>query len=477
MSAQPQIESTHGDVLSGQLAAQKKAFLSLPYPDASERQKRLLTLKRLLQENEASICEAIDQDFNGRAKMETLSAEFLPSIMGINDAVKHLKRWMKPQFKLAPLVFQPTSAKVVPQPLGVVGIIVPWNYPLYLAIGPMIAAFAAGNSVMVKMSEFTPKFGELFESLAEQYFDSSIVKIVNGDVEIAQAFSNLPFDHLLFTGSTTVGRHIMRAASENLTPVTLELGGKSPVVIDRSIPTREAAERLVYPKCLNAGQTCVAPDYVLCPEGEVDDFVQHYLNEAKRQFGDMATNPEFTAIINERQRARLVAHLEDASAKGATIHIAGQSDDLSTYGAKLPPIVVTNVTDDMTLMQDEIFGPILPVMAYQGLDEAMRYINERPRPLALYVYGYEKTLRKTFTEKTHSGALLFNEALIHVAMDSLPFGGVGASGMGHYHGRYGFETFSKMKPVVGKQRLNSLKLVYPPYKGWLMNTLMRVFGR
>jgi coniferyl-aldehyde dehydrogenase len=477
MSAQEHVDSRQLDWIHDAFDRQKKSYASNPYPDVTERRNRLQTLKRLLVENQAAICEAINSDFNGRATMETLSAEFLPSIMGIKDAIRHLKGWMKTDYKLAPLVFQPASAKVIPQPVGVVGIIVPWNYPLYLAVGPLIAALAAGNHAMVKMSEFTPAFGELFETLVKKYFDKSVIIVVNGDVEVAQAFSSIAFDHLLFTGSTAVGKHIMRAASANLTPVTLELGGKSPVVIDRSIPIRDAAERLVYPKCLNAGQTCVAPDYVFCPEESKENFVQHYLAEAKRQFGDMANNPDYTAIVNARQRARLVGYLKDAKEKGAQVNIAGSSDDLESYGSKLPPIVVTDVTDDMLIMQDEIFGPILPVVTYKSLEETLNYINSKPRPLALYVFGYEAGLRRTFTEKTHSGALLFNEALIHVAMDSLPFGGVGASGMGQYHGKYGFQTFSKLKPIVGKQRLNSLALIYPPYKGWLMQFILRVFGR
>ncbi|EAR10962.1 coniferyl aldehyde dehydrogenase [Reinekea blandensis] len=477
MSAQVPSEPIDTQWLSDTLSRQRKAFLNQPYPDAAERRRRLLSLKHVLQTNQDALCDAIDRDFNGRARMETLSAEFLPSIMGITDAMKHLKGWMRAQRKLAPLVFQPAAAKVFPQPLGVIGIIVPWNYPLYLAVGPLIAALAAGNHAMIKMSEFTPAFGALFADLMKQTFDPSVVTVVNGEVEVAQAFSSLPFDHLLFTGSTSVGRHIMRAASEHLTPVTLELGGKSPAVIDRSMPVREAADRLVYPKCLNAGQTCVAPDYVLCPEDSVDAFVQHFINEARRQFGDVAENPDYSAIINKRQRDRLVGYLDDARDKGASIHIAGDSDNLDDYGDKLPPILVTNVKASMTLMQDEIFGPILPVMAYRHFDETLAYINAHPRPLALYVYGYEKQLRATFEQKTHSGALLFNEALIHVAMDSLPFGGVGASGMGQYHGRYGFNTFSKLKPVVSKQRLNSLKLIYPPYKGWLMTAILKLFGR
>jgi coniferyl-aldehyde dehydrogenase len=269
----------------------------------------------------------------------------------------------------------------------------------------------------------------------------------------------------------------MRAASQNLTPVTLELGGKSPVVIDPSMPIREAASRLVFPKCVNAGQTCVAPDYVLCPKQHVDEFVQHFLVEARRQFPTILDNDDYTAVINDRQRARLVGYIDEAVARGAKVHIAGESEDLAAYGAKLPPILLTDVPVDCAVMQDEIFGPILPIVSYESLAEAIKFINSRPRPLALYVFGYDASLRPLFEQQTHSGALLFNEALVHVAFDNIPFGGVGASGMGHYHGEYGFKTFSKLKPVVSKGRFSSLKLIYPPYKPWLMSIIMKMFGR
>jgi coniferyl-aldehyde dehydrogenase len=477
MSAQSELPVVDRSELESLLKKQRKAYRNQPYPEADERRKRLATLKRMLLENADAICAAIDRDFNGRAYIETRTIELLPSVMAINDASRNVKRWMRPQRKLAPLLFQPVSAKVVPQPLGVVGVIVPWNYPLVLSVGPIISALTAGNHVMVKMSEFTPDFGLLFAQLIAKYFEPGLLTVVNGDVDVAKSFTSLPFNHLLFTGSTAVGKHIMSAASQNLTPVTLELGGKSPVFIDRSIPVREAAERLVYPKCINAGQTCVAPDYVFCPAEQLDDFVQHYLKEARYQVSDVSKNNDYSAIINERQRSRLLEYIVDAKMRGAKVYIAGPSDDLDYYGLKLPPIVLTNVNDEMAVMKEEIFGPILPVLTYKNLEEPLNYINDHPRPLALYIFGYEKELRKVFTEKTHSGALLFNEALIHVGIDNLPFGGVGASGMGHYHGKYGFETLSKLKPVVSKQRLSSLKLIYPPYKSGFMNLLMRVFGR
>ena len=464
-------------ILLEKFSKQQRAFRATPYADCVERRKRLATLKQLLLDNKAELCAAIDRDFNGRSVVETQIAEFLPTIMAINDASRQLKGWMRAERKWLPLLYQPARAQVLPQPLGVIGIIVPWNYPLLVSVGPLMGALAAGNHALIKLSEMTPEFGSLFANLIEQYFDVGLVSVVNGDIELAQAFSALPFQHLFFTGSIGVGRAVMRAASDNLTPVTLELGGKSPVVIDRSMPVREAAERLVFAKCLNAGQTCVAPDYILCPDDQVSDFVQHFLSEAKRQYGDITQNDDYTVIINSAQRKRLIAYVDEAKAAGASVFVAGPSDELDYYGNKLPPILLTNVPEGSRLLEDEIFGPLLPIVKYHRLDEALNYINDRPRPLALYVFGYEQQLRPLFSRKTHSGALMFNEAVIHVGMPNLPFGGVGSSGMGHYHGRYGFETFSKLKPIIAKQRLSSLKLLYPPYKPWLVNLILRIFGR
>lgn len=465
------------DSLHALFDAQKRAYQQCPYADYAERRQRLLRLKRLVLDNQDAIAEALHEDFGGRSADETLNAEILPSIMGLNHALRHLKGWMKPRRRLMPLLFQPAWSKVTPQPLGVVGIMVPWNYALYLAIGPLTSALAAGNHSMVKLSEFTPRFGELFARLVSEYFDASVLTVVNGEVEVSRMFSELPFDHLLFTGSTAVGRHIMAAAARNLTPVTLELGGKSPVVIDRSIPVREAAERLVFANCLNAGQTCVAPDYVLCPAERVDDFVNFFLREVREQYGDVLDNPHYSAIINNRQRERLMGYLHQAESRGARLHWSADLPDGEPVRGRIPPVLVTGVDPDSDLMQHEIFGPILPVLGYDDLDEAMAFINARPRPLALYVFGFDKSLRKRFTEGTHSGALVFNDAVFHVALDNLPFGGVGHSGMGHYHGSDGFETFSKLKPVVGKQRLSSLKLAYPPYDRWIHRLIRKVFVR
>lgn len=477
MSMPSELDARAVQTLKDDFEQQRLAYCRNPYPGWLERRQRLRSLKALLRENKASICQAIDRDFNGRSEQETLSAEYLQTLRALNHSIRHTKRWMRSRRVVAPFIYQPVKAQVMPQPLGVIGIVVPWNYPLLLSLGPLISALAAGNHAMIKLSEHTPHFGQLLIDLIPRYFDQTIVNAYMGNAEYAQSFSLLAFDHLLFTGSAAIGREVMKAASAHLTPVTLELGGKNPAVIDRSIPIQEAARRLVYPKCLNSGQTCVAPDYVLCPEELVDDFVLSFQEEVARQYGDVTYNQEYSAIINQRHRQRLVSYVEEAIQEGARVYVAGPTDDLSSYNHKLPPILLTQVSEGCLVLRDEIFGPVLPVVSYRQVEDALEYINHREKPLAIYVFGYQHSLRPQFSQLTHSGALLFNEALIHVGMDNLPFGGVGASGMGHYHGHYGFETFSKLKTIVSKQRFSSLKWVYPPYENRFLLKLLNRYYR
>ncbi|WP_108126091.1 coniferyl aldehyde dehydrogenase [Saccharospirillum mangrovi] len=448
--------------------AQRRAFAQQPFPSLAERKRRLRQLKRLILDNETAIADALNADFGSRAFYETRFIEVLPSVANINHNLSALRRWMKPKRRLLHWLYQPASGAIWAQPLGVVGIMVPWNYSLLLATGPLVSALAAGNRCMIKLSELTPQFGAVFAQLVADYFSPDEVTVINGEVEVAQAFSALPFDHLVFTGSTAVGRHIMSAAAANLTPVTLELGGKSPAFIDRSIPVAEAARRLVFAKCTNAGQTCVAPDYVLCPTDHIDDFVAAYLAEVRRQYGAQPTaSADYSAIINARQHQRLTGYLKQAQQAGAQLHWPDTAPDLDDTDAKLPPVVLTSVDPDSPVMQDEIFGPLLPVLPCDSAEAAIDFINQRPRPLSLYVFGYDRALKTHFQQRTHSGSLVFNDALIQVAQDNLPFGGVGASGMGHYHDREGFERLSKMKPILSKGRISTLKLAYPPYNRWI----------
>ncbi|CRN00263.1 Coniferyl aldehyde dehydrogenase [Pseudomonas sp. 34 E 7] len=466
-------ESQALDHLQDLFEAQRRAYAANPMPPAAQRRQWLKALRDVLSNERQALINAISQDFSHRSADETLFAELMPSLQGIHYASKHLKGWMKPSRRAVGIAFQPASAKVIYQPLGVVGVIVPWNYPLYLAVGPLVGALAAGNRVMLKLSESTPATGELLKALLAKIFPEDLVCVVLGEAEVGMAFSTLRFDHLLFTGATSIGRHVMRAAAEHLTPVTLELGGKSPAIVSADVPLKDAAERIAFGKALNAGQTCVAPDYVLVPEDRVDGFVEAYSEAIRGFYPTLTDNPDYTAIINERQLARLNAYAKDASDKGATLialYDQGQA-------RRMPHSLLLNVSDEMTVMQDEIFGPLLPIVPYRGIDEAFAYINQRPRPLALYYFGYNKREQDRVLHETHSGGVCLNDTLLQVAQDDLPFGGIGPSGMGHYHGREGFLTFSKAKGVLVKQRLNAAKLIYPPYGKSIQTLIQKLFIR
>jgi coniferyl-aldehyde dehydrogenase len=453
--------------------SQRRAFAANPMPVAGQRLQWLDSLRQLLSNEREALIDAISADFSHRSADETLLAELMPSLHNIHYARRHLKKWMRASRRSVGMAFQPASAKVIYQPLGVIGVIVPWNYPLYLAIGPLVGALAAGNRVMLKLSESTPATGELLKKLFAQVFPEDLVSVVLGEADVGEAFSRLPFDHLLFTGATSVGRHVMRAAAENLTPVTLELGGKSPAIVSHDVPLKDAAERIAFGKTLNAGQTCVAPDYVLVPKDRIDEFVDAYKKAVTRFYPTLADNPDYTAIINPRHMARLNNYLADATSKGATV--------ISLYeegqGRRMPFSLLLGVKDEMLVMQDEIFGPLLPIVPYERIEQAFDYINQRPRPLALYYFGYNKAEQKRVLEQTHSGGVCLNDTLLHVAQDDLPFGGIGASGMGHYHGHEGFLTFSKAKGVFIKQRFNAARLIYPPYGNAIQKLIQRLFVR
>lgn len=455
------------------LAAQRAAFRANPMPAAEQRRAWLKALRAMILDEQQALIDAVSSDFSNRSADETLLAEIMPSLHGIDYASKRLGKWMKPSRRHVGVAFQPASAKVVYQPLGVVGVIVPWNYPLYLAFGPLIGALAAGNRVMIKMSESTPATSQLVKDLLAKVFPADMVSVVLGEAEVGQAFSRLPFDHLLFTGATSIGKHVMRAAADNLVPVTLELGGKSPAIVSADVPLADAAERIAFGKTMNAGQTCVAPDYVLVPQERVEGFIAAYRSVVQRFYPTLANNPNYTAIINERQLNRLKGYVSDAESKGAQIIPLLGADQ----GRRMGPSLVLNVSDDMTLMQDEIFGPLLPIVPYQRIDDAFAYVNARPRPLALYYFGYDKAEQQRVLHETHSGGVCLNDTLLHVAQDDMPFGGVGPSGMGHYHGHEGFLTFSKAKGVLIKQRFNAAKFIYPPYGTGIQKLIHKLFIR
>ena len=443
--------------------AQREAFRKHPYPNGEERLDHLARIKPVLLEHMESICEALNEDFGARSYDETKLAEVMTSIEGIKYYSKHLRKWMKPQKRKVGAAQWPGSAFVTYQPKGVVGIVTPWNYPMYLAIGPMLGALAAGNRVMIKMSEFTPRAGELLQRILGEIFPEDHVAVINGEADVAQAFTQLPFDHILFTGSTNVGRHVMRAAAENLTPVTLELGGKSPCIIGENFPMKDAVERISFGKCFNAGQTCVSPDYILCPRNRIDDFVATFTEQVAGMYPTMRDNPDLTSVVNERQFNRLQGYLKDAEVKGAKVVPVNPANEDFSGTHKIPFTMVLGVTDDMDIAHDEIFGPLMIVQPYDSLDEAIQYVNDRPRPLALYYFDWNMANANHVLNNTHSGGVCLNDTMTHVGVDDIPFGGVGPSGMGAYHGHEGFLTFSHAKGVFKKGRYNATKNILPPF--------------
>jgi coniferyl-aldehyde dehydrogenase len=462
--------------LSDTLAELREAHKGDPLPGWPTRARRLRALEALLRENRDAIGTAIDADFGRRPREETAILEIFPSLSGIHHALGHGRRWMRSQRRWANFWFLPAQTEIVPQPLGVVGIIVPWNYPLYLAIGPLTDALAAGNRVMIKMSELTPRFSALFEELIARAFPDREVVVVNGGPDVGRAFSALPFDHLLFTGSTAVGHEVMRAAAANLTPVTLELGGKSPVLIGPNARLEHAIERIVIGKLMNAGQTCIAPDYVLLPRARVDAFVEGARAAAARLYPDLPRNPQYASIASERHFARLTMLRDDAVAAGAKVHRLGDADD-DANGRVMTPVLLIDVDDRMEIMRQEIFGPLLPIVPYDTLDEAIAYVAAHPHPLALYVFDDDRATLDRIERETQAGGVTVNDTILHIAQHNLPFGGAGPSGMGAYHGEAGFRTFSRMKPVMRQARFNFVSLLNPPYGARFRAMLRLLLGR
>ncbi|MGB6137971.1 MAG: coniferyl aldehyde dehydrogenase [Shewanella sp.] len=458
------------------LDTQRSRYLSQPAPSYQSRVNKLTQLKLALLDNQQAIIDALNQDYGHRSSNDTVISDIMPCVNNINYTIKHLKSWMKPSRRHAGMLLSPSKVSVQYQPLGVIGIIVPWNFPIMLSIGPLVTAIAAGNGAMLKMSEFTPATNAVLRQLLATVFDASEVTIVEGEAEVAAEFSSLPFDHILFTGSTVVGRHVMRAAAENLTPVTLELGGKSPAIIAPDMSIDTAVERLIFGKCLNAGQICVAPDYVLCPADKVDAFIAAYRARFNKMYPDFVNNQDYGNVINDRQYQRLLNVLEDAKAKGAKV-ISATDDPISTDSRKLATQLITETTDDMLLMQDEIFGPLLPIISYKNVSEAIGYVNRGHRPLALYIMSFDDTTQQHILQQTHSGGVCINDTVFHVAADDAPFGGIGPSGMGHYHGKEGFLTFSHAKTVLNSGKINTGIFVHPPYGGVIQRLLMKFFLR
>ena len=470
------IEQAKISHLSELFQRQRSSYLAAPNPDHCMRRERLNQLKAAILRFKTPLVEALSQDYGHRSVDDSLISDIMPVINNINYSLKNLKRWLKPSARHAGILLAPAKVTVHYQPLGVIGIIVPWNFPVMLSIGPLVTAIAAGNHAMLKLSEFTPATNQVIKQLLAEVFDESHVAVIEGEADVAAEFSALPFDHLLFTGSTTVGRHVMRAAANNLTPVTLELGGKSPVIIAPDIPLEIAVERMIYGKCLNAGQICVAPDYVLCPKAKVDDFIAAYRAKFKTMYGAITHNKDYGSIINTRQFDRILTVLNDAKAKRARV-ISATDEAIDSQNRKLATQLITNTNEGMLLMQEEIFGPLLPIIGYDTLDEAIQYINHRARPLALYIMSFDEPSQQKILLQTHSGGVCINETVFHVAADDAPFGGIGPSGMGHYHGKEGFLTFSHAKTVLSRGRFNTGKFVHPPYGTFIQRMLMKLFLR
>ncbi len=439
-----QDNNTSNAQLQADFEAMRTLYNKKPAPSYECRKTVLKRLKKSLIENEQNIYEALKKDYGYRSEFDSLIADVLPSVAGINYALKRLKKWMKPSKRHAGLMLAPSKVTVHYQPLGVVGVITPWNFPVFLALGPAIQALAAGNRVMIKMSEFTPHTNQALRKVVEPI--TSHVKIVEGEAETGAAFSALPFDHLIFTGSTNVGKLVARAAADNLTPITLEMGGKSPTIISDEINMDAAVDAIIIGKSVNSGQICVSPDYVFVPENRQTEFVETFKKRyAEYHLSGNNTNIQ-TNIVTERQFDRLKGFLADAEDRGADIHPVKKHEPRD--GRRIYPHIVTNVNEDMKVMQEEIFGSILPVITYKHIDEVIQYINERPRPLALYIMATDKGLINNLLQNTHSGGVSINDSAMHVAADDAPFGGIGNSGMGHYHGHEGFLTFSKAKTVL-----------------------------
>ena len=447
----------------------KESFLKNSYPLIAERRDNLLALKRLLQTRASDLARVINADFSHRANAETLFLEVAPAIKAIEYCIANLCKWTKPRKRHIAWYLKPSKACLIAQPLGVIGVIAPWNYPIYLSIVPLVYALAAGNHVMIKMSELTPTTGLLLEQLINQHPAlKEVITIINGGVDLAKEFAALPFGHLLFTGSSEIGKQVMATASQNLTPVTLELGGKSPALVSSSVEPAYL-DRLFMGKLFNGGQTCVAPDYLLLPrgmEGRLENLFGKFL---EKHYPDLINNDNYTSIISSHHKERLQDLLADAKSLGARVVEYGNEQN---NNRKMPVYLLFDVKPDMAIMKEEIFGPLLPVSSYDTFQDALDVIVDKPNPLALYYFGNDDEEIRQLQRNTLSGALVINDTIMHLAADDLPFGGVGHSGMGHYHGQEGFDTFSKLKPVFIQRRFSPVTWLYPPY-GLLLNLFLR----
>lgn len=451
------------------LQRQRAAFTAELPVGAAIRQDRLKRAIDLVLKGKDRLAAALSEDFGHRSVAMSMMTDMMASVGPLKHALKHLSAWMKPEKRavMFPLGLLGARARVEYQPKGVVGIISPWNFPVNLTFAPLAGALAAGNRAMIKPSEFTPATSELMKELIAAAFDEAEVAVVTGGAELGKAFSELPFDHLVFTGATAIGRHVMAAAAKNLVPLTLELGGKSPTIVSRSADVTRTTQRIALGKMMNAGQICLAPDYLLVPKEDEAKIVEGLKTAVAGMYPTLLANDDYTSVMGARHRERLEAHVADAAAKGAKVTIVNPAnEDFSKQNTnKMPLHILQDVTDDMTVMQDEIFGPLLPVKTYGQVEEAIDYVNAHDRPLGLYWFGEDAAEQRTVLDRTISGGVTVNDVLFHVSMEDLPFGGVGPSGMGSYHGLDGFRAFSHAKAIYTQPKLDIAGIAgfKPPY--------------
>jgi coniferyl-aldehyde dehydrogenase len=456
--------------LTDRLAVQRAAHM-LAQPEPLERRKdRLRRAIALVEDNAERICDALSEDFGHRSREQSMVTDVGGSVGPLRHALKHLDRWGRPDRRPVPfpLGLLGARAHVEYRPKGVVGIIAPWNFPVNLIMAPLAGVFAAGNRALVKTSEYTPATAAVLDDICGTYFSADELAFVSGGPEVGQAFAALPFDHLIFTGATGIGRHILHAAADNLTPVTLELGGKSPVIVGKGADLARTTERVVLGKMLNAGQICLAPDYLLVRDEDEQAVVEGLMSAASVMYPTLIDNPDYTSVLGDRHLTRLQSWIEDARAKGARVEVINPAnEDFGvTNSRKMPLHIVRDATDDMLVMQEEIFGPILPIRRYEGINDAIGQVNGRGRPLALYYFGPDAAERQRVLDRTLSGGVTLDDVIFHVSMEDLPFGGIGPSGMGAYHGRDGFLTFSHARAVYQQAKVDVAKLagLKPPYK-------------
>ncbi len=453
------------------LERQRQAYLDEGFVSAETRLDRLKRGYRLIGENQDKIIEAVSRDYGNHSTHQSQMSEVMAVMENYKHCIKHVKTWMKSEKRpvMFPMNLMGAKARLEHQPKGVIGNISAWNFPVYISLGPVAGIFAAGNRAMVKFSEFTPESAELLQGLIGKYFDETELVGITGGVEAGAEFASLPFDHIIFTGGPGIARHILRAAAENLTPVTLELGGKSPVILGRSYDVKKAAERIMMGKDLNMGQACLSPDYCFVPSEKKEEFVTETINCFSTLFPTVIGNPDYTAIINERHYQRINNLIQDARDKGGDVRVINPAnEDFSAQDPnvlRIPMTLVVDPTDEMLVMQEELFGPIMCIKTYDDVQECIDFINSRPRPLALYYFGEDAQEERRILDRTTSGGVVINDVLVHASCEDLPFGGIGNSGMGNYHGREGFLTFSHQKSIFHQMKLDlpALAGMVPPY--------------